>query len=223
MSLNFSYRILTSIFLLIILFISLFTNNFLWLLLLILASIISFYEFNNLVFKSFSNDKKKIFIINTISFLYLIIFVIFGYNFNISNKFDLIFIILICAFSDTGGYIIGKLIGGKKLTKISPKKTISGSIGSFVFSLFPIAIFLLFFDKINILDFYKNNLTILILVCLFLSLVCQLGDLFISYFKRIAKLKDTGNLLPGHGGLLDRIDGLIFVLPVGFILLKIFF
>lgn len=223
MSLNFSYRILTSIFLLIILFISLFTNNFLWLLLLILASIISFYEFNNLVFKSFSNDKKKIFIINTISFLYLIIFVIFGYNFNISNKFDLIFIILICAFSDTGGYIIGKLIGGKKLTKISPKKTISGSIGSFVFSLFPIAIFLLFFDKINILDFYKNNLTILILVCLFLSLVCQLGDLFISYFKRIAKLKDTGHLLPGHGGLLDRIDGLIFVLPVGFILLKIFF
>jgi len=125
-----------------------------------------------------------------------------------------IFILSICFFSDIGGYIIGKLIGGKKLTIISPNKTISGSIGSFSFSIFP----LLLFYNYNQYEYFfsTNNL----LFCLIISLVCQLGDLFISYLKRKAKIKDTGFILPGHGGLLDRVDGIIFAVPFAYLLFK---
>ena len=129
----------------------------------------------------------------------------------------IIFIILVCIFSDIGGYIIGKSIGGKKLTKISPNKTISGSIGSFTFSLIPIIFFYLKYG------FSKNtDLIFLVIFCLFTSLTCQLGDLFISYFKRKAKVKNTGTILPGHGGLLDRIDGIIFAVPLIFIIAEFF-
>ena len=126
-----------------------------------------------------------------------------------------IFILSICFFSDIGGYIIGKLIGGKKLTKISPNKTISGSIGSFSFSVFPL---LLFYNYNQYEYFFSiNNL----LFCLIISLVCQLGDLFISYLKRKAKIKDTGFILPGHGGVLDRVDGIIFAVPFAYLVLKL--
>ena len=131
----------------------------------------------------------------------------------------MLFVLSICIFSDTGGYVVGKSIGGKKLTKISPNKTISGSIGSFIFSLFPVLLFLIISNSYLL----KNNILFLISVCLFLSLICQLGDLLISFFKRKAKAKDTGTILTGHGGLLDRIDGFIFVLPASFILFKIIY
>ena len=126
-----------------------------------------------------------------------------------------LFILSICFFSDIGGYIIGKLIGGKKLTKISPNKTISGSIGSFSFSIFP----LLLFYNYNQYEYFfsTNNL----LFCLIISLVCQLGDLFISYLKRKAKIKDTGFILPGHGGLLDRVDGIIFAVPFAYLFVEL--
>ena len=124
---------------------------------------------------------------------------------------------MVCIFSDIGGYVIGKLLGGRKLTKISPNKTISGSIGSFIFSLIPYILLIL------IKEIPEINTYVLFLTTLFLSLTCQVGDLFISYFKRKAKVKDTGTILPGHGGLLDRIDGIIFAVPVAFILYKIFF
>ena len=198
MSNNLLKRILTSIILLFILFFCLLTSKFLWIYLLIIASIISFFEFNNLLKKIYKNKNNKII------------------------NFNLIFIIAICILSDTGGYFIGKSIGGKKLTKISPNKTISGSIGSFIFSLFPILIIEIF--KINFISSYtNNNILTLVYLCLSLSLICQLGDLFISYFKRKAKVKDTGSLLPGHGGLLDRIDGFIFVLPTTYLLDRLFF
>jgi phosphatidate cytidylyltransferase len=119
----------------------------------------------------------------------------------------ILYVLLICIFSDIGGYVVGKTIGGKKLTKISPKKTISGSIGSFCFSLAPPFLFYIFGQSEYFYSF--NNF----LLCLQISLVCQLGDIFISYIKRKAKVKNTGNILPGHGGLLDRIDGIIFALP----------
>ena len=126
-----------------------------------------------------------------------------------------IFILSICFFSDIGGYIIGKLIGGKKLTIISPNKTISGSIGSFSFSIFPL---LLFYNYNQYEYFFSiNNL----LFCLIISLVCQLGDLFISYLKRKAKIKDTGVILPGHGGLLDRVDGIIFAVPFAYLFFEL--
>ena len=127
-----------------------------------------------------------------------------------------LYIISICFFTDIGGYVFGKLIGGKKLSKISPNKTISGTIGSFIFSIFPLIIFLNL-GHLNS-EFDSNN----ILVCLLVSLISQLGDLFISFFKRKAKVKDTGKLLPGHGGVLDRVDGIIFAIPFTYFLLKLF-
>ena len=122
-----------------------------------------------------------------------------------------LYILSICICSDIGGYVIGKKIGGKKLTKISPNKTISGSIGSFCFSIAPFLIFYNF-DKSEY-SYSINNF----LLCLGVSLVCQLGDIFISYLKRKAKVKDTGRILPGHGGILDRIDGIIFAIPFAYI------
>ena len=117
----------------------------------------------------------------------------------------LIFLLAICISTDIGGYFFGKLFKGKKLTKISPNKTYSGLIGSYFFS---IIVFIFFYN------FYEFNLNFLILTIL-LSTISQLGDLFFSYLKRSAKIKDTGNILPGHGGLLDRIDGIIFSIPIG--------
>ena len=125
---------------------------------------------------------------------------------------------MICVFSDIGGYVFGKTFGGKKLTKISPKKTISGSIGSFILSYF---IFFLIYTYFNDLLFVKLDFKTLLLIPFIISLICQLGDLSISFYKRKAKIKNTGNLIPGHGGLLDRIDGLIFALPLGFIIISL--
>ncbi len=221
MSLNLSKRIITSIILLFILFISLFLNKFLWLYLLIVTSIISFSEFNNLLRKIYKRKKNNIYLFNFLSFLYLSFFIFAGYDIYNTSVLNLLLILLVCIFSDTGGYIVGKLIGGKKLTKISPNKTVSGCFGSFMFSLFPILIFMMI-NNIN-LELVNSNVLSLILICLFLSLTCQLGDLFISFFKRKAKTKDTGTILPGHGGLLDRIDGFIFVLPVSFLLFELIY
>ena len=116
--------------------------------------------------------------------------------------------------SDIGGYILGKAIGGKKLTKISPNKTISGSLGSFCFSILPLLLFYNF-DPSKY-SYSASNF----LLCLEISLVCQLGDLLISYLKRKAKVKDTGRILPGHGGILDRVDGIIIAIPFVFIYLN---
>tara|TARA_B100001121_G_scaffold199807_1_gene174733 strand:- start:581 stop:1237 length:657 start_codon:yes stop_codon:yes gene_type:complete len=214
---NFSNRSLTSIILLTVLFIGLSFNKFIWLYLLIVASIICFYEFFYLIKKRFKKKNKKIYLYNFFSLVYLLLLIFVSYNLYDSSSISLVLILLICIFSDTGGYIIGKLIGGKKLTKISPKKTISGSIGSFVFSIFPIIILSFFFEE----SYQSEDLSMIVFICLFLSLICQLGDLFISYFKRQAKVKDTGSLLPGHGGLLDRIDGIIFVLPAAYLIDKL--
>lgn len=218
MSKNLINRIITSIILLIILSFGLFLNKLIGLYLIIIVSIISYFEFSNLIKIKFRNDRKKASISIILSVLYLAFFVYAAYDLYNSSLYIFVLILMICIFSDTGGYIVGKLIGGKKLTKLSPKKTISGSVGSFVFSLFPI-IFMLIFE----IDYQKINILLASFLCLFLSLICQLGDLFISYFKRQAKVKDTGSLLPGHGGLLDRIDGFIFVLPVTFILFNFLF
>ncbi len=126
------------------------------------------------------------------------------------NYTDFLFIITICIFTDIGGYIFGKIIKGPKLTKISPKKTYSGVFGGFILSLITGFVFSHYVNNGSKLP--DDNLIIFIFI-LFISLISQIGDLIISYFKRKAKLKDTGKILPGHGGLLDRIDGMIFVFP----------
>ena len=127
-----------------------------------------------------------------------------------------LFLIIVCIFTDTGGYIFGKIFKGPRLTKISPKKTYSGVIGSFLTSqLFGIIYIKYLGQKSRVL--IETDLTFIILLILFISLVSQLGDLTISYFKRKAKLKDTGKILPGHGGFLDRIDGIVFVMPITYL------
>ena len=123
-----------------------------------------------------------------------------------------LFLIIVCIFTDTGGYIFGKTFKGPKLTKISPKKTYSGVIGSFLMALLFGLIYIKYLGKKSRILLETDPIFIVLLI-LIISLASQMGDLIISYFKRKAKLKDTGKILPGHGGILDRIDGIIFVMP----------
>ncbi len=133
----------------------------------------------------------------------------------IDNNFKFfLFVITVCIFTDIGGYIFGKIFKGPKLTSISPNKTYAGVFGSFMLSLIAGLIYLDYFGKKEIVD---TKHLILLLIILFISLISQIGDLIISFFKRKAKLKDSGKILPGHGGFLDRIDGLIFVFPTIYI------
>ena len=188
------------------------------LLLIILISIFALIEFNSLFKKIYKNENFFHFISIILSLTYLLFFSLIIWNyifpFEIAQKISLIFLLLICISTDVGGYIFGKILGGKKFTKISPNKTYSGIIGSFILSIFFGSFFYLKFDEILILN---QHFIIFIFV---ISLISQLGDLSISYIKRRAKIKDTGSILPGHGGVLDRIDGILFAIPIGIILLS---
>ena len=207
-------RIITSIVLIGIFLFCYFIHAYFFYALIVIVSLISWIELNN-IFKKIKLRKSLKNINVFLSLIYLSFFT-FIVCYSYHEKISLIFILLVCIFSDIGGYIIGKTIGGKKLTKISPKKTISGSIGSLFFSIIPLFI-------LNIYDNDEYPIKIFIfLLCLLISLACQIGDLFISYLKRKAKVKDTGNILPGHGGLLDRIDGIILAVPVGIVGIIIF-
>ena len=133
----------------------------------------------------------------------------------LSSLFIFCFVLIICIATDIGGYVIGKTFKGPRLTKISPNKTYSGMIGSFIFSLI-----FGFFIVHTQGEFLKFNIDALIIILL-VSSISQLGDLIISFLKRKAKIKDTGTILPGHGGILDRIDGILVALPLGIILISI--
>ena len=152
-----------------------------------------------------------------------IIFLIFSFYtihkiYDYNNNFNFIFILLVCISTDIGGYVFGKFFKGPKLISISPNKTYSGVIGGYLFSILSIIIlfkFSFFFpSKINLLS---NTYILVILI----STISQLGDILVSYFKRLSNVKDTGNLIPGHGGLLDRADGIIFAFPFAYIILSI--
>ena len=145
---------------------------------------------------------------------FLVYFLILVESRYLDLKIYILYSVLVAIFSDVGGLIIGKTFKGKKLTKISPNKTISGSFGSFFFSLLLIPLFMGQLTSFNFL--------ILILITLLISLISQLGDLFISFLKRKAKVKNTSDILPGHGGFLDRVDGIIFAIPLGIMLLNTF-
>jgi len=149
-----------------------------------------------------------------------IIFLFFSFytsfKLRVGNDFkDFLFVVTICIFTDIGGYVFGKVFKGPKLTKISPKKTYAGVIGGFLLSL---TAGLVFDNYLLISQKIFNEDLILFILILSISLISQLGDLIISYFKRKANLKDTGKILPGHGGLLDRIDGMIFVFPICYLI-----
>ena len=127
-----------------------------------------------------------------------------------------LFLIIVCIFTDIGGYIFGKTFKGPRLTKVSPKKTYAGVIGSFLISLIFGLIYIKYLGQKSRIILELDPIFIILLI-LFISLISQIGDLIISYFKRKAKLKDTGKILPGHGGFLDRIDGIIFVMPLTYL------
>ena len=216
MSLELKKRIITSIFLLFLL-LFMFYYSFVLIISLIIISIVIWLEFYFLIIKIFKkkNLKEKVlrFLAKVISLLYLF-FVIFLIFIHFDQKMHIFFILLIAIFSDIGGLVVGKTFKGKKLTKISPNKTISGSFGSLVFSLMLIPIF---YSQLTIFNLYS-----IILYTFLVSVASQLGDLFISLLKRKAKVKNSSDLLPGHGGFLDRFDGIIFAVPIGILLLNFF-
>ena len=210
-------RSISSLFLMSLVFLSALINDYIFLSILFIVVILSWIEWIKVIEKI--RFKKIYRIIHIILFLiYLLIAFIICFNVFVIDKYFFLTILMICVFSDVGGYVFGKTFGGKKLTKISPNKTISGSIGSFILSYIGFFIIYLYFGD---LLFVRLQIEALVFIPFFISTICQLGDLFISYYKRRAKIKNTGNLIPGHGGLFDRIDGSIFALPIGFIIISL--
>ena len=145
--------------------------------------------------------------------IYGFLFLIFSFYtfYELSTELiGIFYVIIICSSTDIGGYVFGKIFKGPKLTKISPKKTYAGMIGGYFLSLISLSVIIRFID-------YETTL-ILFLLTILISTVSQLGDIIISYFKRLSKIKNTGKLIPGHGGLLDRIDGMIFAFPIYYLI-----
>ena len=218
MNLELKKRIMTSFFLLSLMML-MFLYTYILIISVIILSIITWIEFYGLISKIFfnNNNKDKIlrFLFKSLSLLYLFILVYLIVIVKIEEsqlEIFIIYSIVVSIMTDIGGFVIGKTFKGKKLTRISPKKTIAGAIGSLIFSICLIPLFLEYFHNHNFID--------LLIITLIISLISQFGDLFISFLKRGAKVKDTSDLLPGHGGILDRVDGMIFAIPFGFLLLN---
>ena len=189
-------RILSSIILIPLVFYFLLYGSFMSVSFTIVCLIVSLYEWKKMT----KNRFIKIF-----GFIFL--FFSFYTFYDLSKElFFLIFVILICISTDIGGYIFGKIFKGPKLTTISPNKTYAGMIGGYFLSLVCLTI-------VSKLVDYPGTTFQLFTITILLSTVSQVGDIIVSYFKRQARLKNTGNLIPGHGGLLDRIDGMIFAVP----------
>ena len=213
MNLNLKKRVVTSIFLMLLL-IGMFFYSFIMIISLIIIAMISWIEFYALISKIIKQNHIKHvffrFFYKTISLFYLsgLVYLILVIESNYSHlKIYFLYSVLVAIMSDIGGLAIGKIFKGKKLTKISPNTTISGSVGSFIFSMLLIPFF---YDNL-----INQNLLSIIMITFIISLTSQLGDLFISFLKRKAKVKDTSDILPGHGGVLDRIDSIIFAIPLG--------
>ena len=190
-------------------------NRYLLLIFITLIGFVVMIEVYRLIKVIFKDNNNKILLLYLIPIIYLSIFFPQLYFFITSdnnNKLIFIYLLLVCVMTDLGGYIFGKFFQGKKLTNISPNKTYSGLIGSYILSNI---VFIYFFFKFN---FSYSFFILTFIICS----ISQIGDLFFSYLKRKAKVKDTGTLLPGHGGILDRIDGIIFALPIGINLMFLF-
>tara|TARA_Y100001970_G_scaffold250005_1_gene321173 strand:- start:6390 stop:7046 length:657 start_codon:yes stop_codon:yes gene_type:complete len=176
-------------------------------------------------FEVFSVFKRKISIIILDIILVSALLCIYHLRIDTASSFILlIWVIILTICSDVGGYIFGKIFKWKKISKISPNKTLSGVLGSFIFSLGSVFLLASIVKIYTGIDMEIFNQPRYYLLAILFSLVAQLGDLCISYFKRLEKIKDTGKLLPGHGGIFDRIDGLMFVVILAYILynLKLF-
>jgi phosphatidate cytidylyltransferase len=212
---NLKKRIYTSIILLLIVFlISKFSTILIFS--LIVLGVLSVLEFFNMINKAIKNKFFSI----SFNILFVIYVFIFCLAFFFLSNFLLLKIILFsilfaCVSSDIGGFIFGKLFKGPKLTKISPNKTYSGAIGSIIFSVIVFS---------SLIFYFTGEFNYLILfIGIIISTACQIGDLFFSHLKRKARIKDTGNILPGHGGVLDRLDGIFLGIPFGFLFFILFY
>ena len=210
---NFKKRFLTSL-LLLLLFFLIFKSYIILNYCLIVLGVLSILEFLNLTRKTF---KTKLGLISLniffMSYIFIFCFIFLMFFNNTLLKYTLSIILFGCIASDIGGFIFGKIFKGPKLTKISPNKTYSGAIGSIVLTLITVSFLFYYFLKIFNVD--------IIILALVVSIFCQLGDLLFSLLKRKAKVKDTGNILPGHGGVLDRLDGIYLGIPVGILTLAL--
>ena len=205
MNLEISKRILSSIIIVAIAFFFVIKGSFFYIFFLSVFFFITSFEW-------YKMTKNKNY------FLLGLIFLILSFlsAFLLRNIFlnDFILVILICISTDIGGFVFGKLFKGPKLTKISPNKTYSGMIGSFFLSIISALLYTNYYDLVYWTD------SVLLIVVILISSISQIGDLTVSYFKRKSNIKNTGKIIPGHGGLLDRIDGMLFAIPFSYILFK---
>ena len=204
-------RILSSLILLPLSFFFIIKGSYLFNFFLFICFCLTIYEWHMM-------SKRKIYYFFGIIFLIFSFFLTYSLR-NVSNEQSLLFflfVIIICISTDVGGYIFGNLFKGPKLTKLSPNKTYSGMIGSYFLAIISS---LLLIKNSNLITGKTYDVTLeLFVMVILISTTSQIGDLIVSFFKRLSKIKDTGNLIPGHGGLLDRIDGLLFAMPVAYII-----
>jgi phosphatidate cytidylyltransferase len=200
MSKEFIKRFISSIILLPLVFYFIIQGSFLLIFFIAICFVVSCFEW-------YMMSKKKLYSIY--GFLFLIFSFYTFYELS-AELIGIFYVIIICTSTDIGGYVFGKIFKGPKLTKISPKKTYSGMIGGYLLSLISLSVIINFID-------YENSIFLFLLTIL-ISTASQLGDIIVSYFKRLSKIKNTGKLIPGHGGLLDRIDGMIFAFPVYYLI-----
>jgi len=214
MKLEFIKRILSSIILIPLALFFIIKGSFLFNFFIIICFLITSYEWHLM-------SKKKPYYYLGLIFLIFSFYTVYELR-NVSEDISLslfLFITLMCVSTDIGGYMFGKIFKGPKLTKLSPNKTYSGLIGGYLLSI----IFAIFFIEytyvfgLNDIEFSIKTFIIVFLI----SMISQIGDIIISYFKRLSKIKDAGKIIPGHGGLLDRIDGMIFVFPTTYLVLQI--
>ncbi len=201
-------RILSSIILFPVVISIIIYSSILLNLLLIICFCLVVYEWHML-----SKTKKYYFL--GIFFLLLSFYTIYKFKDLNNNYINFLFILLICISTDVGGYVFGKILKGPKLTNISPNKTFSGVIGGYLLSLLFIFIFFQILSFFEYKTLYSYEILLLVII---ISSASQLGDILISYFKRNSNVKDTGNIIPGHGGILDRVDGMIFAYPFSYLL-----
>ena len=215
MSINLIQRVVSSFFLIIISFYITIKGSILFNIFLIIIFIISIKEWYKMSF-------NRLYFYPGVFFLILSFYTVFLMRSNDLYLFNFLILLSICIATDIGGFLFGKLFKGPKLTKISPNKTYSGMFGSY-FTSFVVGI--LYIDYVSVNSIFIENKLSFLHICLLIILISsinQLGDLLISYFKRLRGFNDTGNMLPGHGGFLDRIDGLIFSILAGWVLINLF-
>ena len=201
---EFEKRILSSLILIPVAIFFIFKGTFFFIFFLFFFFSVTLYEWQMMSKKKPYNIFGHIFLILSFYSAYLI------RNEDEKSLYIFLAILLVCISTDIGGYIFGKILKGPKLTKISPKKTYSGVFGGYLLSIIVANFFIDYVD----LNFHIEEFVIVIVI----STISQIGDITVSYFKRLSKLKNTGKLIPGHGGILDRIDGMIFVFPFFYII-----